>query len=123
MDPPIPPDELLLSSEANLFGNDVTFRGEYLQSGAMKTYIVGDTPLHEGLLGGFIIFIHKYEAVTDHRLQIWRPQNDSVGIFLLVWEIPVAISRVQPYGTIKNVSVSQKCSARCTHYFHILAVA
>ncbi len=92
----------LFSEKPYYFGNPLNSLGDYLQTGAHKTYIEYSNKLPIGHLEAFYIFVRKVITPdVNIRLQIWRPGN----LYKLVWEKHIFVPNdlVKDDGTLIKV--------------------
>ena len=117
----------IVSASLNIYGNNVTNRGEYLPSGADKSWIDygnGDrtTYLPAGHLIMFYVFVNNISTFGKPdayiRLQIWRETDGSIYENLLVWERRVRVTVPAVTGILYTVSTALPIDSNCILWGH-----
>ena len=120
----IPGGTQLVRASLNTYGNNVTDRGDYLTSGAVKSWINygngnGDM-LPAGKLIMFYLFVNNISTFGKPaafiRLQIWRETDGAIYENLLVWERRVQVSVLAVTGILYSVSTALPNDASCILY-------
>ena len=117
-----------MSTSLNIYGNNVTNRGDYLPSGADKSWIDygsisgnGNT-LPAGHLTMFYLFVHNISTFGKPsayiRLQIWRDTDATNYENLLVWERRVQVTVPKVTGILYAVSTALPIDFNCIPWGH-----
>ena len=118
----------LVSASLNIYGNHVTNRGDYLPSGADKSWIDYGTingngnTLPAGHLTMFYLFVNKISTFGKPsayiRLQIWRDTDVTNYENLLVWERRVQVTVPSVTGILYAVSTALHIDFNCILWGH-----
>ncbi|CAH1780379.1 unnamed protein product [Owenia fusiformis] len=83
------------------YGNNITNRKTFLESGGRKAWVDFETDLPQGIVTCFAVYLEPgVNEDTEVRLQIWRPIPPSRTKYLLVWEKEVTFLKNE-YGLRK----------------------
>ena len=93
-------------SRNNFYGNNITLRAAYLPTGAKKAWFDYEIELPEGTLTTYYVYVHNISQAgfANLKLQIWRPTNEALRIYTLVWEKTVEVDLSSPVGILYRVS-------------------
>ena len=94
--------------QSGLYGNNVTFRENILERGALKSFVDFHFLLPDSQVLAFYVYANtsRERTNTSFRLQIWRPVELTIARWQLVWQQHVQLTNTT-HG-LYTVSTSQQ---------------
>ncbi len=100
---------IYVSSKTTLQGNDVYQRSLTFPNGGQRTWLDDSVSLTKGRLRKFYVYIagnlNFQGQNTNVRLQIWRPNNNGMNTYRLVWEQRLFVLASYPTGYMYTVKL------------------